>query len=177
VDAPARADRRDQLVVKEQLSALTDVGELLDRSGFDYWLFGGWAVDFHVGTVTRKHDDVDLAVWLHDAEAVGASLQAHAWQHKPHPGEDGGTGYERGRVRIELTYLASDDTGGTFIPLRDRSAPFSHEPLGNGVRELLGVRARVIPLGLLRAGKSSPRHDLEEAAKDRADFEALSHLE
>jgi hypothetical protein len=177
VDGPARADHRDQLVVKEQLSALTDVGELLDRSGFDYWLFGGWAVDFHVGTVTREHDDIDLAVWLHDADAVGALLQAHAWQHKPHPGEDGGSGYERGRVRLELTFLASDETGEIIIPLRERNALFSHEPLGNDIRELLGVRARVIPLALLRAGKSSARHDHEEAAKDRADFEALSRLE
>jgi hypothetical protein len=164
-------------VVREQLSALADVGELLDLSGFDYWLFGGWAVDFHVGTVTRKHDDVDLAVWLHDAEAVGALLQAHAWQHKPHPGEDGGTGYERGSVRVEVTYLASDDTGQILIPLRDGSVLWSEEPLGNEVRELLGVRARVIPLALLRAGKSSRRHDHDEAAKDRADFEALSRLE
>jgi len=38
------------------------------------------------------------------------------------------------------------------------------------------VRARVIPLTLLRAGKSSPRDDLDDAAKDRADFEALSRL-
>jgi hypothetical protein len=164
-------------LVKEQLSALADVGKRLDRGGFVYWLFGGWAVDLHLGTVTREHDDIDLGVWLHDAEAVGSLLQAHGWQHKPHPGEDGGTGYERGRVRVELTYLASDDTGRILIPLRDGNALWSEEPLGNEVRELLGVRARVIPLALLRAGKSSPRDDHEEAAKDRADFEALSRLE
>jgi hypothetical protein len=164
-------------LVKEQLSALADVGELLGRSGFDYWLFGGWAVDFHLGTVTREHDDIDLAVRLHDAEAVGLLLQTQAWQHKPHDGEDGGTGYERGAVRVELTYLASDDTGRILIPLRDGNALWSEEPLGSEVRELLGVRARVIPLALLRAGKSSARNDHEEAAKDRADFEALSRLE
>jgi hypothetical protein len=162
--------------VRQQLSALADVGELLDRGGFEYWLFGGWAVDFHVGTVTREHDDIDLAVWLHDADAIGSQLRAKAWQHKPHAGEDGGTGYERGQVRVELTYLATDDTGRIFIPLRNGDALWSEDPLGNEVRELLGVRARVISLALLRAGKSSPRDDHEEAAKDRADFEALSRL-
>ena len=163
-------------LVKQQLPALADVSALLDRGGLDYWLIGGWAVDFHVGTVTREHDDIDLAVWLHDAEAVGSLLQAQAWQHRPHPGEDGGTGYERGPVRVELTYLASDETGRIFIPLRDGDALWSKEPLGNDVRELLSVRARVIPLALLRAGKSSPRHDHDEAEKDRADLEALSRL-
>jgi hypothetical protein len=32
--------------------------EVLSR----YWLFGGWAVDFHAGRVTRDHADIDLAV-------------------------------------------------------------------------------------------------------------------
>jgi hypothetical protein len=174
VDGPEYADERVGRLVKEQLSALADVGELLDRGGFDYWLFGGWAVDFHVGVVTREHDDIDLAVWLDDAEAVGSLLLAQAWQHKPDPGEDGGTGYELGPVRVELTYLTSDETGRVFIPLRDRDALWSKEPLGNEVRELLSVRARVVPLALLKAGKSVPRDDQDEAAKDRADFEALS---
>ena len=44
------------------------------------------------------------------------------------------------------------------------------------MRELLGVRARVLPLSPLKAGKSSPRDDPEDAAKDRADYEALSAL-
>jgi len=162
--------------VEQQLAAVSEVAALLDRGGFDYWLLGGWAVDFHVGTVTREHDDIDLAVWLHDAEAVESLLQQQAWLHKPHPGEEGGTGYERGPVRVELTFLASDDTGRFFIPLRDRRAVWSEEPLGREVRQLLGVRARVIPLSLLRAGKSSPRHDHDDAAKDRADFQTLSRL-
>jgi hypothetical protein len=70
----------------------------------------------------------------------------------------------------------SDDTGRVFIPLRDGNAVFSEEPLGNEVRELRGVRVRVVPLGLLRTGKSAPRDDHDEAVKDRADFEALSRL-
>jgi hypothetical protein len=163
-------------LVREQLRALADVGEALDRRGFDYWLFGGWAVDFHVGTVTREHEDVDLAVWLDDAEAVGSLLLAHAWEHRPHPGEDCGTGYERGHVRVELTYLAADNTGRVFIPLRDQKVLWSQEPLGDEMRELFGVRARVIPLALLKAGKGSSRDDRDEATKDRADFEVLSRF-
>ena len=160
----------------QQLRALAEVAELLEREGLDYWLFGGWAVDFHIGTVTREHDDVDFAVWLHDVEAVVSLLETHAWRHNPYPDEDGGTGYERDGVRVELTYLVSDDTGRVFIPLRERNALWSERAPENEVLELRGVRARVISLGLLRAGKSSPREDHDDAAKDRADFEALSLL-
>ena len=162
--------------MQQQLQALRDVAELFERDGFDYWLFGGWAVDFHVGEVTRAHDDVDLAVWLADAEALGSLLEGRGWRHEPYPDEDGGTGYELGPVRVELTYLRNDDDGRIFIPLRARDALWSGAPHGTDMRELLGVRARVIPLDLLRAGKSSPRDDPDDAAKDRADFEALSRL-
>ena len=46
----------------QQLVALAGLHELLHGHAIDYWLFGGWAVDFHVGQVTRSHDDLDLAV-------------------------------------------------------------------------------------------------------------------
>jgi hypothetical protein len=45
----------------EQLSVLRDVTGLLRSRTFDHWLFGGWAVDFYVGKVTRPHGDIDLA--------------------------------------------------------------------------------------------------------------------
>jgi hypothetical protein len=159
-----------------QLWALAEAGSLLDRSGFEYWLFGGWGVDFHVGAVTREHDDIDLAVWLDDTHAIGALLEAEGWRRTPTGDEDGGIGYERGRVRLELTYLTRDDTGRVFVPLRDRKALWSEEPLGNDERELLGVRSRVLSLALLKHGKSSARDDPDKAAKDRADFQALSSL-
>ena len=162
--------------MQQQLRALRDVAELLERNGFDYWLFGGWAVDFYVGAITRPHGDVDFAMWHDDAVAAAALLEAHGWRHAPEPDEDGGTGYERGPVRVELTYLEQDDRGRVVIPLRDRDAVWSEEPLGDDARELFGVRCRVAALSLLKAGKSSPRDDPDDAAKDRADYAALSAL-
>ena len=50
----------------EQLAALAGIHELLEEEEIDYWLFGGWAVDFRAGVVTRAHDDLDLAVWQKD---------------------------------------------------------------------------------------------------------------
>jgi Aminoglycoside-2''-adenylyltransferase len=56
----------------QQLAALEELHRLLERHGIQYWLFGGWAVDFHAGTVTRPHDDLDLAVWLEDYDRIAA---------------------------------------------------------------------------------------------------------
>jgi GNAT superfamily N-acetyltransferase len=161
----------------QQLHALGEVTALLDGNGIEYWLFGGWAVDFHVGRVTREHDDVDLAVWLEDEDSVASLLRANGWRHAPEPEEDGGTGYERDGVRLELTRLVQDVAGRVLIPLRAGPVVFSEKRLGDDAGELLGVSARVIPLALLRDGKSRPRDDRDDAAKDRADYDALSPIQ
>ena len=159
-----------------QLLALARVNELLDGAGIAYWLFGGWAVDFHAGSVTRAHDDVDIAVWLEDVTRISQLLQEDGWRHAPSEDDDGGTGYLREDVRLELTYLVRDDDGSIVTPLRRGRAVWSEEGFGNDVRELLGVRARVIGLAPLTRGKAAPRQDPEDAAKDRADFAVLSRL-
>ena len=159
-----------------QLAALADVGRLLDQLGVDRWLFGGWAVDFYAGRITRPHFDVDLAVWLDDVPRIGVALEGDGWRHEPDPGENGGTGYERGGVRLELTYLVRRDDGRIITPLRDSEASWPEDAFGADTRELGGVRARLVGLDALGSGKPSPRDDPDDAAKDRADFDVLSEL-
>jgi hypothetical protein len=159
---------------QHQLSALAETHELFTRSGIDYWLFGGWAVDFHVGSITRSHDDIDVAVWLDDHERIAGLLEAEGWKHAPEADEDGGTGYERDAVRLELTFLVPGAGGEVHIPLHAGPVVWSNEPLSSDLAELSGARARVLGLGALKHGKSQARDDPVEAAKDRADFAALS---
>jgi len=161
---------------RQQLSALAQTHELFASSGIEYWLFGGWAVDFHVGSITRPHDDIDLAVWLDDHDRIARLLGAQGWQHAPDPDEDGGTGYEREAVRLELTFLVRGDAGEVYIPLRAGHARWLDEALSTEVAELSGVRARAVGLASLQRSKSRSRDDPVEAAKDRADYATLSRL-
>jgi hypothetical protein len=158
----------------QQLSALARVGQLFEKEGIAYWLFGGWAVDFYVGSVTRAHDDLDLAVWVADLPRIAEILQDDGWRHAPLDDEDGGTGYERERVRLELTYLVRHRDGRVSIPLRHGAAEWPEEALAGGIGELRGVRTRLVGLDSLIRGKASPRSDPEDAAKDRADLALLS---
>jgi Aminoglycoside-2''-adenylyltransferase len=160
----------------QQLSALGRLTRLLERAGIDYWLFGGWAVDFYVGSVTRAHDDLDLAVWLTDVPRIAELLRGDGWVHAPRDEDDGGTGYERGAVRLELTFLVRDSNGRVFIPLRDAEADWPEDPQSGDVGEFRGVRSRLVSLPALTRGKSSPREDPDDAAKDRADHERLTRL-
>jgi hypothetical protein len=38
----------------ERLTALARLNELLEANEIEYWVFGGWAVDFHAGSVTQS---------------------------------------------------------------------------------------------------------------------------
>ena len=157
-----------------QLEALRAVGAALADAGIDYWLFGGWGVDFHVGEVTRPHGDVDLAVWLDDIPQIVRLPEGSGWRHAPEEDEDGGTGYERDGVRLELTYLVRAADGSVVIPLRAGPAKWAEGTFGEDIRELQGVHARVVARDLLVAGKSRARDDPGDAAKDRADYARLS---
>jgi hypothetical protein len=157
----------------DQLAALAGLHHLLERHGVAYWLFGGWAVDFHAGRVTRAHGDLDIAVWWEDRGRLAALLEGEAWVHAPEPGEDGYTRYARGAVRLEVAFLARDERGRVYTPLRDGRGEWPDDAFGDDVAELRRVRARVIGLGALIADKSVAREDPSTAAKDRADVLSL----
>ena len=160
----------------EQLGAVRWLDQLLERHGVDYWLFGGWAVDFHVGKVTRRHRDVDIAVWAADHPRLAAWLEAEGWTHTPEPGEDGSTLYTRGDVRFEVAFLARDDDGRVYTPLREGRASWAEGAFGDDVAELRGIRARVISLQSLIAEKSVAHDDHQATAKDQADLATLAGL-
>lgn len=160
----------------EQLAALARVVQLLERHGIEYWLFGGWAVDFHAGSVTRPHDDLDVGVWLKDLERIAALLAADGWQHAPEEHEDGYTGYERGPVRLELAFLDRDEHGQVYTPLREGRAAWPDRAFEDDVAELQGVRARIMSLRALKDDKSETRTDPLVADKDRADMTTLSRF-
>lgn len=132
-------------------------------------------MDFHVGRVTRAHDDLDVAIWLDDLPRVAALLEEAGWTHAPEPDEDGGTGYERDGVRLELTYLERDG-GGVYTQLRSAKPYWSDDAFGNELRVLENVRCRVVSLASLERTKARGREDAEEAAKDRADSAVLAEL-
>jgi hypothetical protein len=158
----------------QQLEAIASLNAACASAGVDYWLFGGWAVDFWVGRVTREHHDIDAAAWLRDFHAIKVALESVGWKHTPVKGEVIGTNYTRRAAVVEFTFVELRDDGAIVIPFPDQPIVWSLESFGEHKVSLEGVGARVIPLDLLRSAKQVPRQPPEEAAKDRADAESLS---
>jgi Aminoglycoside-2''-adenylyltransferase len=164
----------ESLITSEQLAALAELDQVLSAHGFEYWLFGGWAVDFHVGRVTRTHGDIDLAIWRDNLEDVVALLRDGGWIHRPDVDEDGYTAYERLGIRLEIANLVRDEHGVVYTPLQDGRADWPADSFRDEIAHLAGVRARVLSCAALLAEKSVIRADEVAAAKDRADVANLS---
>ena len=168
---------RDELDGKaaEQLAAIESLGRALGDAGIEYWLFGGWAVDFWVGRVTRDHGDIDAVAWRRDYERVGAALLAADWRHTPVETDLNGTRYRWQSTEVELMFVEDRD-GAIIVPFPEHEIVWTEEPLGEYERSLAGVRARVIPLEMLSEGKQQPREAPADAAKDVADQAALADI-
>jgi hypothetical protein len=159
-----------------QLQTIDWLHTVLTEQGIDYWLFGGWAVDFHLGRLTREHADVDVAVWRADLDRIRTLLEAEGWDHAPEPGEDGYTGFERADIRLELAFLARDEAGTVHTPLVAGRGDWPAGSFGDTRAEADGVTANVVGLASLIEDKSGPRHDPATLAKDRADVAQLISL-
>jgi hypothetical protein len=159
-----------------QLRTIGWVHTTFSGQGIDYWLFGGWAVDFHARRVTRDHADVDVSIWAADMDRVRALLEGDGWRHAPEPDEDGYTGYERGDVRLELALLERDDGGTVYTPLREGRGDWPAGSFGDDEAEVAGVVARVVGLAALLEDKVGPRLDQVSADKDQADVAVLASL-
>ena len=114
--------------------------------------------------MTREHDDIDVAAWRTDYDAIGTALQAAGWRDTPVPEQVVGTRYQWGMALVEFTFMTTDTDGQVVIPLPDHPVVWSAEPFGDERRQLSGVDSRIIPLALLKAGKSSAREWSTEVA-------------
>jgi len=77
-----------------QLKVLSEISAISERLEIEFWLRGGWAIDFLLGKITRPHEDIDLVTWIQDRERLEIALTK--------------AGYERNPVRKQFRNRQSD---------------------------------------------------------------------
>jgi Aminoglycoside-2''-adenylyltransferase len=160
-----------------RLDAINRVHDLLGRLAIPYWLFGGWAVDFHAGRVMREHSDIDMAIWLTDLDGATRALGQDGWEVMLISEEEGLLQLRTDSVRLDLAYLERDEaTGAAYTPLPAGRGIWTDGPFGDELAELDGVHSRVVSLDSLVSDKSEDRTDPVSQSKDLADLAVLRPL-
>jgi hypothetical protein len=72
--------------VSAGIDSLLEAATALGRFGAPWWFAGGWAIDLHLGRVTREHHDVDVAVLRRDQHLLHRALDGFTLRKViPHP--------------------------------------------------------------------------------------------
>ncbi|MCM3390153.1 hypothetical protein M3649_18825 [Ureibacillus chungkukjangi] len=50
------------------------ISTISKRIGIVFWLRGGWAIDFLLGKVTRRHEDIDLITCIQNRDRLEDEL-------------------------------------------------------------------------------------------------------
>ncbi|MER5333314.1 aminoglycoside adenylyltransferase [Micromonospora sp. NPDC002717] len=125
-----------------QLDGIAELAGLASAAGVEVWLRGGWAMDFHLGEVTRPHVDVDWYCWRADAERLAGLLRAHGWRPDPRMPVHLQLDLVRNDVEVSVAYLARDAAGRVVVG----AGQWAGTPLPDGM--LTGPPGRIGPLAV-----------------------------
>ncbi|WP_155375687.1 nucleotidyltransferase domain-containing protein [Catellatospora vulcania] len=99
-----------------QLAAVAEITACAARDGIALWLRGGWAMDFHLGRITRPHADVDWFCWAADADRLTSVLAGLGFtgygEHDPRVQRD----FLRDGVDLGVALLGRDGEGHVVVP-------------------------------------------------------------
>jgi hypothetical protein len=161
------------------LELIRATGDVLGAAGIDWWLFGGWAIDFHAGRITRAHSDIEFYVWNHDADAARAALTEAGFLAPPglHPEE--GQPYLKDGQEVGSWFLLHDAEGRIVTPGRWADWPWYPGAFDGPPLTLDGVTAGVVTLEALldtKANFAKHPHGAPLREKDVADIALLRAL-
>ncbi|WP_410811744.1 nucleotidyltransferase domain-containing protein [Micromonospora sp. 067-2] len=98
-----------------QLASIAEVVMVAGAAGVPVWLRGGWAMDFHLGEVTRPHLDVDWYCWRADGDRLAALLLARGWRLDPRMPVEQQLDLFAGEVEVSVAYLGRDRQGRVTV--------------------------------------------------------------
>jgi hypothetical protein len=125
-----------------QLKLIDELGRLLSDSNIRFWLRGGWALDFHLGRMTRQHADIDLVTWLRHRQRLRRLLTSR--------GFSGVAGYPKPQLVLEksgeeASFIFIGRHAGDIVVPGYEAWPFRPGAFPAAPMTLDGVSARVVP--------------------------------
>jgi hypothetical protein len=102
---------------ESQLKVLTEISAISEIIGIEFWLRGGWAIDFLFGKITRPHDDIDLITWIQNRERLEDELLKAGYEKIAVKEEfrDRQSDFRKDSVEITLGYISRSDDGNLIM--------------------------------------------------------------
>jgi len=100
-----------------QLKILDEISKIFETKKIEFWLRGGWAIDFILGKVTRLHDDIDLITWIQYREQIEDELLTAGYVKIPVKEEfrNRQSDFCKGNVEITFGYIYRSDAGNLML--------------------------------------------------------------
>lgn len=148
--APVGARERPTLGLWCPLT-IAEVSDLLGGAQLRWWIAGGWAIDLHLGRVTRRHGDIDVGVLRRDQQrlhdhlagwdlqvAAGGTLRPWGPGEQLEPGDNDIWCRPTTDSPWGLQIVLTDSNGDEWVYRRD---PRIRWPLSELTRPAWGVSA------------------------------------
>jgi hypothetical protein len=102
---------------ESQLKVLAEISTISKTIGIEFWLRGGWAIDFLLGKITRPHSDIDLITWIQNRERIEDELVKVGYEKTPVKEEfrDRQSDFRKGKVDITLGYISRSNDGNIIM--------------------------------------------------------------
>jgi lincosamide nucleotidyltransferase A/C/D/E len=158
-----------------QLQLIQEVDSVLSGAGVPHWLFGGWSVDFHVGSVTRQHGDIEFFIWEHDGPRAGEHMISARYEPVDHPHPEEASIWRKDGQIVELYFLTASEHGEVVGRGRWANWPLPDHSLGTEIRVLEDIRCPVVSLECVLSTKVEYEEQIgiPPRERDRSDIVAL----
>jgi hypothetical protein len=97
-----------------QWQLITEVNHLFTQANIDFWLRGGWALDFLLGEVTREHSDIDFVTWKKHAATVKQLLSDNGYTFQREIGAQ--MDFAKSDQDISVVYIGFNSAGQIYPP-------------------------------------------------------------
>lgn len=100
-----------------QLKVLKEISMIYEEQAIEFWLSGGWAIDFILGKITRQHSDIDLQTWITDRERLENILLKLGYEQISIKKEfhNRQSDFRKGNVDITFGYLTYHEDGSLML--------------------------------------------------------------
>jgi hypothetical protein len=160
----------------KQLRLLADIHQLLSNARVEHWLAGGWGIDFAFGKVTRRHGDIDFAIWKYDWQRVEGLLLENGFERRSNNFPEESGMLLKVECEIEFYLLQKTAHKGIIVGGRWGDWLFPDGSFGRTVGVIEGVLCPIMSLqGQLnsKAQWARQKHGAPPRHRDVADIKLL----